>query len=782
MFENIPMELRQLQQWVVWRYEEVNGRQTKVPYSPDGQHKVSIHNPATWGSFDTATRTALSPTFSGIGLVLTEADPYTGIDIDDKQENPASDAERAAHYRILESFQSYTERSVGSRWTDAQGNERGGYHIIIRGKIQGGRDRGHVGVYSSSRYLTFSGDVVRNAPIAEYQALLEHLIAQMPDDARQVDLEHVSSHLTDIELHEMAMYAANGEKYDALCKGDWAAMGYPSQSEADYALMSIIAFYTRDNDQCRRLFRYSGLGRRDKATKDNRHLDIMLRKIRSKEPAQVDFDALAADVARMQETQVAKNPPAQLPPSTGMAGPVAEAVDAEAPPLPQVLASPDPSYTLPPGLVGEIAQYIYASAVRPNQEVALLYAIGLLAGIVGRAYNISSTGLNVYLLFVGKTGVGKEDGPKGVERIMAGVRTSVPAADDIIGPGAFASGQALIRVLDGRPCFVSLLGEFGLTLQALNDPRAPAAVVMLRKVLLDLYSKSGWQNVLRSTAYSDSDKNTKTIHAPAVSFIGDTSPEVFFDNLSMTDIADGLIPRLHIIETTAQRPKRNRQAGHLPSPALVNKVADLVAMAITMASNNSNAAVQVAPDALALLDAFDDECDNHMRGSHTAGQAQLWNRAHLKALKLAGLLSVGCNPSAPGVTAEVAAWAINFTRAGTEAVLGRFERGDVGTGDAKQLSDLRKLVGDYFGYDAATLKKYKVKPEMQKAGVVPYGYLVTRCTQMAAFYKDRRGSAGALRNALEVLVNSEVLAQVPGPQALTKFGTRAAVYYRGERW
>lgn len=781
MYENIPMELRALPQWVCWRYEVINQRNTKVPYSPDGQHKVSIHDPGTWGTFNEAVNGAATGVFNGIGMVLTENDPYTGIDIDDKQENPASEAERDAHYKILESFASYTERSVGNRWTDEAGRERGGYHILIRGSIKGGRDHRHVGVYSSARYLTFSGDVVRNAPIAEYQALLQALVAEMPEGGAFVDLEEVSSHLSDEELHNMATNAANGAKYDQLCHGDWAAMGYPSQSEADYALMSIIAFYTRDNDQCRRLFRYSGLGRREKATKDNRHLNIMLKKIRAKEPAQVDFDALARDAQAMLESQRAKEPqPVQA--STDAEAIAPQAIPVPAAPNEPQLMPPEDDYSLPPGLVGQLAQYIYSSAVRPVKEVALLSAIGLVAGIVGRTFNISSTGLNLYLLLVAKTGTGKEDGPKGIERLMAAVRPSVPVVDDYIGPGAFASGQALIRVLDARPCFVSLLGEFGLTLQMLNDPRAPAAVVMLRRVLLDLYSKSGWNNVLRSTAYSDNEKNTKTIHAPNVSLVGDTTPETFYDGLSNADISDGLIPRLHIVEYKGQRPDRNRNAGHAPDANVVRQLADLVAMALTMANNNACAAVQIAPDALVMLDQFDGECDDHMRAAFSTGETQLWNRAHLKALKLAGLLAVGCNPHAPAVTAELAQWAIEFTRRGTATVLSRFERGEVGNGDAKQMSDVRKIVGEYYGYDAATLRKYKVKPEMQKAGVVSYSYLVMRATQLASFYKDRRGVVGALKAMLDAMVQTEVLAQVPAIQAQTKFGSKATLFYRGEQW
>jgi hypothetical protein len=52
-------------------------------------------------------------------------------------------------------------------------------------------------------------------------------------------------------------------------------------------------------------------------------------------------------------------------------------------------------------------------------------------------------------------------------------------ADSFIGPGVFASGQAILKILPEKPCFVSLLGEIGLTLQQICDPRANGANKML---------------------------------------------------------------------------------------------------------------------------------------------------------------------------------------------------------------------------------------------------------------------------------------------------------------
>lgn len=787
LYHNIPLELRALNQWVCWRYEIVGGRQTKVPYSPDGQYKANINNPASWGAFDTACATAMSATMDGIGFVLTQNDPYTGIDIDDKLENPATPEERVAHQRILEQFQSYTERSVGGR----------GYHIIIRGKIPGGRDRGHVGVYSTQRYLTFSGDVVRNAPIAEYQELLEKLIDQMPGDQYAPELWEEDAILSDREVFEMAMGAANGEKYDALCRGDilyrkdgHADSPYQSQSEADLALLSMLAFYSRDNEQVRRMFRMTALGKREKAVVNNVYLDKTLKLIRAKQATPDDFKDAKALADRL---VAAANAPALVDDTTfattEQAHDYAQQALAVAPPpppmLPALVAPPPPPAPVraqnlyPPGLVGELASYFYSTAIRPTHEAALAAAIGICAGVAGRCYNISNTGLNQYILFIARTGTGKESIESGITKLLAATQQIVPMCGDFVGPSAFASGQGLIRVLDQRQCFVSVLGEFGLQLQALSDPRAPSATLILRKVMLDLYGKSGWQAVLRSTAYSDSEKNTKMIHAPAVTLLGECTPESFYDQLDGSDIADGLIPRFHIIEYTGQRPDENEHAGHMPSAELTRAFAGLASIAVTSANNHTCAAVQIAPDALALLKAFNRECDAHIRGAHNSGEEQLWNRAHLKSLKLSGLIAVGCNPHAPVVTADVAQWAIDFTRKGTEGIMRRFNMGDIGIGELKQQSEIKRVVREYFAHDAKQLATYKCKPEHQQAGVVPYAYLTVRLSRVACFYKDRRGAASALKAALENMVQTEMLGQVTPMDAQNKFASRQALYYVG---
>src|SRR5919112_1339405 len=67
------------------------------------------------------------------------------------------------------------------------------------------------------------------------------------------------SELTDEEVVRLARGARNAAKFEALWQGDIS--GYASRSEADQALVSLLAFYTQDENQLDSLYRQSALCR-----------------------------------------------------------------------------------------------------------------------------------------------------------------------------------------------------------------------------------------------------------------------------------------------------------------------------------------------------------------------------------------------------------------------------------------------------------------------------------------------------------------------------------------
>ena len=117
--------------------------------------------------------------------------------------------------------------------------------------------------------------------------------------------------ITDEAIWQKAADAANGDKFQALWTGEWAKLNYPSQSEADLSLLSMLCFYTKSNEQVRRLFRLSGLGQRDKAQKNNRYIDRTLAMIRGRQQRE---DAAAAQAQANAVQLVERAAPVKLLP------------------------------------------------------------------------------------------------------------------------------------------------------------------------------------------------------------------------------------------------------------------------------------------------------------------------------------------------------------------------------------------------------------------------------------------------------------------------------------
>lgn len=755
LWNNIPSELRALNHWVVSGAD-------KIPLNPRTGQPASVIDSSTWATFEEACRAG----YKHIGFVLN-SDPYTIIDLDNKPDKPLTKEQHERHEKILSAFTSYTERSTSGR----------GYHIIVKGVIPAGVHRDSVEVYSTGRYMICTGDVVRQVPIIDAQPLLDVLFKEMKP-AETIELEDREGLHDDASLVEMADEAVNGDKFRLLCNGEWQTLGYPSQSEADFALLAMLAFYTPDNSQVRRLFRYSKLGRRDKALVDNKYLDRCLKKIRAAQsignPDISKLTQLATDLAKSKEDPEGTDVPAPD-----------EKPHGEVTASPEIVENTRPLHEieLPPGLIGDLAIYFYESAVRPVPEIALTAAIAVTAGVCGRSYNISGTGLNQYLILLAKTGSGKEGAVSGIDRLMAAVKPRIPMIDDFIGPSAFASGQAMIKVLDERPCFVSVLGEFGLTLQQLCDPQASSAQIMFKKVLLDLYSKSGFDQKLRSSVYSDVEKNTKIIQAPNVTLLAESTPETFFVALDAHHISEGLIPRFLIVEYTGSRPARNRNAGSPPSPELVGRFEELAARSLAAAANNTFQPIQIDYQAQDYLDKFDSLADKKINTAKQDVESQLWNRAHLKALKLAGLISVGVSPHQPIVTEQIAKWAISFVQKDIETIIKRFQTGDVGKGGDKQNHDVRSAINKFIlAKSFNEIKSYGVDEKMFKDKIIPYVYIQRKTASLSSFKNARIGGRMALKQVLDDMIESGVLTELSPQQVLQRYEARCRAFGIGKSW
>lgn len=758
MFGNIPNEMRTYKQWVVWRYEDRDAdKPTKVPYSPASNRMASVSDPATWGSFDDAVAAMETSWYAGIGFVLTDNDPYTFIDLDDTKGDQQS---LDRQIKVFNEFDSYAELSPSGA----------GLHIIVKGKVPSGRRRSYIEVYSSQRYMTMTGNVYRNAPINEHNQMLQVLHGQMSEGkgAAMFYAGLEQAKLRDEEVLEMAGRAANAEKFsDLFYDGNWQKY-YPSQSEADFALVDILAFYSENRFQVQNLFLRSALGQREKSRAQYR-INYMLDRCFDRMLPPVDIDGLRN---MLNEAIEAK----RQEPVTG------NAPTLEPAPVPVAPLNPSRSvYSPPPGLVGEIAQFIYAQAPRQVAEIALAGAIGLVSGIIGRSYNISGTGLNQYILLLAPTGSGKEAIARGIDKLMTEVQRGVPAATDFVGPAEVSSAPALIKHL-GRssPSFVSIVGEFGLYFKQMCNENAPPHLVSLLRSYLELFNKSGEGNVLRPTIYSDKEKNTTALLAPAFTMLGESTAETFYNVLNEGMIASGLLPRFSMIEYTGPRPPLNE--AHMlarPSFQLIQQLGELCAFSLQLNSQNKAIHVQVDEDAQALLKQLNQHADDNINGADREVRRHLWNRAHVKAMKLAALIAVGCDPYHPTINSEHATWAINFVVADVRNLLAKFDAGEIGidNDETKQLQNIINTIKTYVTAPFSEVEKYIPNMgNLHSERVIPYAFLQRKLASVAIYRKDKMGSSYAIKRALKTLVERGDISEVSRANMHNQYKTSAVAY------
>lgn len=86
-----------------------------------------------------------------------------------------------------------------------------------------------------------------------------HFARKRPERDIDSDFDRRNISLSDSDIIEIASNASNGSKFNRLFSGDDS--GYASHSEADQALCSMLAFYTKDHSQIDSIFRKSSLYR-----------------------------------------------------------------------------------------------------------------------------------------------------------------------------------------------------------------------------------------------------------------------------------------------------------------------------------------------------------------------------------------------------------------------------------------------------------------------------------------------------------------------------------------
>ncbi len=791
----IPYELQARPQWLLASADSKGDLKVPTSILQDGSLvSGSSTDRSLWLPFDVAYGAALHHKL-GIGFVVSPEDPLVCIDLDVKGAHNEPDqakwtpqSELDNYWILAQHADTYVELSQSGK----------GLHIWVTGDVMDGARHGGYEVYSRDRFLVCTGNILIDKPIANRQKLVDDLVSwirhKQGASRKAVELVELDEVHTDEEIYRRASSADNAGKFNDLFAGRWTeGYDFPSQSEADLALLSMFTFYSRSDEQCRRLFRMSALGKRDKAQKDDRYLDYTLKLIRGRQAMEDERDArmgaaaeqMVANMLSKQEVAAyaASLGPANAAPSgaedytdaaegtTAQGMPAAAAVQFAAPPAAVGL---EHSLDWPPGLVGSLAGFIYRSAPRPVKEVAIVAALGWIAGVCGKMWNIPGSGLNLYIILVARSAIGKEAMHSGLGALTARLREGVPSAQEFVDFADFVSGPALVKACSNQSCFLNVAGEFGHKLRRMSEGR-DVAMSSLRTVMTNLYQKSGPTSVVGGLTYSSKENNVASINGVAYSMIGETTPGTFYDSLTEDMMADGFLSRFTIVEYTGERPPMNKHQQQQPEKELAEYLMGLVVYSKQLLANrNSPIGVRRTDAAGEIMEAFDLECDTEINKTDDEMWRQMWNRASLKMMRISALLAVGDNFSQPVIDVQHVQWAMDLIRRDIKIMARRVESGDVGSGDGVRERKVILLIKEFFSKPVGL--GYHIPTGMKEKGIIPRSYLQIRTARIAVFMNHRLGATKALDDTIRSIIDSGYLMEVDKAKMFDEFGSNGRAY------
>lgn len=445
-------------------------------------------------------------------------------------------------------------------------------------------------------------------------------------------------------------------------------------------------------------------------------------------------------------------------------------VDAE-PASPRVVTDFENFTGLPPGRANELARFLYGAAHRPVKEVAIVAALGWLAGVCGKAFTTPSrSGLNLYMILVARSAVGKEAMHSGIALLTdALVTAGCPVADRFVTFDRFASGPSLRKAVAQNPSFVQVNGEWGLTLKAmLSASRQPDGPLQtLKAEMTNLYQKSGPESRAGAMRYSDPKNNVDRVGSVAYSMIGETTPGTFLAAQSSDMMEDGFASRFNVVEYAGDRPPENEQKVTTPPPLLMEWCTALVLQAERINAAGGHQPCRYDADTEWLRKDFNARCDTEINATSNEALRQVWNRADLKVQKIACLLAVADNCLEPVVQPVHFYWAKWLVERDIALYQKQLKAGDVGDDDAARD---RKITMICMRYLLEYPRGYGVPDHMHRDGVIARRYLQQRTSTLPAFAKHPLGARRAFDDAIRGLCDNGYLMEVDKMKANEAYG------------
>ena len=272
----VPEIMLNYNNWVVWK--KIDNR--KIPYNPLTRRFADPTKPCC--SYDDAfSYYEWIDLYDGVGFVFTPDCGLTFIDLDDCIMEDGEFSPFAAE--IIEMFSdSYIEYSQSER----------GIHIICKGTVPTAIKKEDIEIYSTKRYIAFTGNSYKANEPSESQDMLDILYARFHSssnaeaqainepsaEAQAINEPSLLTPSLSVEqLYNVISHSKQGAKWLRLYEAD--ITGYKSPSEAVMAFVAITNYFSSsDSNLIKDIFYLSKLPVTFTKYKNSYYVELAIKK------------------------------------------------------------------------------------------------------------------------------------------------------------------------------------------------------------------------------------------------------------------------------------------------------------------------------------------------------------------------------------------------------------------------------------------------------------------------------------------------------------------------
>lgn len=313
----------------------------------------------------------------------------------------------------------------------------------------------------------------------------------------------------------------------------------------------------------------------------------------------------------------------------------------------------------PPGLMGEMCKQANEMATFPYQTLSIITCVTMVAGIVGRKYNVDDQSCSLYSTVLMKTGRGKQFitnlitetlGVNLAGNLGRGIGDSFIGANDYTGP------KSVVNDLVEGMSKVCVLTEAGLMRGQKSGNREG-----LDRVLLGMPTIKGTIGELNASKYSDNKNDIPRLYAPALSIIQESTPDSFIKSLVDKNAQKtGDLARQWIVRLSGKKPYSNKDKRQKFEKDITAKITSLLKECTPLQKNTIITDKDViryekTPMMLEQEDKYID-LENHYDDVGDELKETMTSRAFVKTMRIAAVVSIFNGDKE--ITDEVYKWAV----------------------------------------------------------------------------------------------------------------------------